>query len=311
MFGKCLIQRNVLISMKYTLTVCIPAYNEAQNIGRILHAVLNQEPIGYELTRVIVYSDASVDATAAIARAIGDKRVEVVEGAVRSGKAAGINHMFSMAQTDAVVLLDADSIVPSNQVLSKLVRCMHEHDASLVSGSCKPLSPRSFLQRLLVLGVEAWQELISRTPNSDMYRCGGQLVLMRKDLYAHISYPKTSADDVYPYIVAKERGLNYAYDVTAQIYYKLPSTYRDFFRQQTRFLNADASMETIFGKDVVQKYYTIRLTDKLKGIARAFLGHPILAVCYALMLISPKLLVALFKHDTGGLWAIAESTKDI
>lgn len=297
--------------MAISITVCIPAYNEAQNIGRVLHAVLGQEQIGYELTGVIVYSDASVDATSTIARAIGDKRVEVVEGSVRSGKAAVINHMFSMAQTDAVVLLDADSIITSNQVLSKLVRCMHEHNASLVSGSCKPLPARSFMQRLLVLGVEAWQELISRTPNSDMYRCGGQFVLMRKDLYAHITYPKTSADDVYPYIVAKERGLNYAYDVTAEIYYKLPTTYRDFFRQQTRFLNADASMEAIFGTDVVQKYYTIGVIDKLKGVARIFLKHPALAMCYALMLIFPKLLVALFKHDTGGLWAIAESTKEI
>jgi hypothetical protein len=134
---------------------------------------------------------------------------------------------------------------------------------------------------------------------------------MRKDLYAHMTYPKTSADDVYPYIVAKERGLNYAYDVTAEIYYKLPATYRDFFRQQTRFLNADASMEKIFGKHVVQKYYTIGVSAKIKGVLRIFFKHPGLALCYALMLMSPKLLVAVSKHDTGGLWTIAESTKEI
>lgn len=294
-----------------SLTVCIPAYNEAQNIERILRAVLNQKQDGFELTRVIVYSDASTDATAATARAIGDKRVEAVEGSVRSGKAAGINCMFGMADTDAVLLLDADSVIKSNEVFSGLVRCMCEHDASLVSGSCKPLPPQTFLQRLLVLGTEAWQKVITATPNSDMYRCGGQMVLMRKDLYAHIRYPKTSADDVYPYIVAKELGLNYAYDLNAEIYYKLPTTYKDFFRQQIRFLNADSSIERIFGWEVVQKYYTINTLAKLKGLLGAFVQHPALTLCYALMLTAPKLFVALFKHDTGGLWAIAESTKDI
>lgn len=294
-----------------TLTVCIPAYNEAQNIERVLRAVLAQEERGFVLSQVVVYSDASTDHTATAARVVEDERVVVMEGEVRGGKAAAINHMFSMVKTDEVVLLDADSVIVDNSVLAKLVRRTTESGASLVSGYCKPLAPQSFMQRLLVLGTEAWQELISKTPNSDMYRCGGQLVLMRKDLYAHISYPKTSADDVYPYIVAKERGLGYAYDLTAEIYYKLPSTYRDFYRQQTRFLNADASMEGIFGSAVVKKYYTIGLMDKIKAVWTAFIRHPVMAICYALMLVSPKLVVALFKHDTGGLWAIAESTKDL
>jgi glycosyltransferase involved in cell wall biosynthesis len=156
--------------MEFSLTVCIPAYNEAQNIERVLRAVLAQKERGFVLSEVLVYSDASLDKTAEIARGIGDKRIKVLEGQRRAGKASAINHMLRIATSDAVLLLDADSVIKSSEICNKLVSCMGQEGASLVSGSSKPLPAKTFMQKFLVFGVEAWQDLINRTPNSDMYR---------------------------------------------------------------------------------------------------------------------------------------------
>lgn len=66
------------------IAVVVPAYNEARLIARTLTS------IPAFVTHVVVVDDASTDDTAAIARALGDARVEVVHHAVNQGVGAAI-----------------------------------------------------------------------------------------------------------------------------------------------------------------------------------------------------------------------------
>ncbi|HKT61744.1 MAG TPA: glycosyltransferase family 2 protein, partial [Gemmatimonadales bacterium] len=59
-----------------TASVIIPARNEAQTIARLVHAVLDQAPPGWNV-EVLLVDDGSTDDTVAVARAAGARVLEL------------------------------------------------------------------------------------------------------------------------------------------------------------------------------------------------------------------------------------------
>lgn len=94
-----------------TVTVLIPAHDEAASIGDTLDSLAAQEP---PPDRVIVVADNCTDATADIARAHG---AEVFETVGNSGKKAGaLNQALrglldGMGPNDVVMCMDADTVL--------------------------------------------------------------------------------------------------------------------------------------------------------------------------------------------------------
>jgi LmbE family N-acetylglucosaminyl deacetylase len=88
------------------ISAVVPAYNEAGRIGRVL-AVLRQMP---ELSEIIVVDDGSPDATwAEIQQAAAlDARVRGVQHPVNRGKGAALFTGAREAQSEVLLLLDAD-----------------------------------------------------------------------------------------------------------------------------------------------------------------------------------------------------------
>src|SRR6185436_10972166 len=89
-----------------TVSVVIPARNEAHSIGNVLAAVRSQQPIGINLDIVLV-DDGSTDDTVAVARAAGARVLEL--GAAGGGNPAIARNRGALtAQGDPIVFLDAD-----------------------------------------------------------------------------------------------------------------------------------------------------------------------------------------------------------
>jgi glycosyltransferase involved in cell wall biosynthesis len=79
-----------------TCSVVIPAHNEASTIGTVIEAAA-----GFD---VIVVADACTDATAAVARGLGARVIEIDAGDKGTSMAAGLAAVGS----DDVLFLDAD-----------------------------------------------------------------------------------------------------------------------------------------------------------------------------------------------------------
>ena len=94
-----------------SVTLIVSAYNEAAVIGRKLE---NASSLDYpkDLLEVIVVSDGSTDATAAIVEehARADPRVRLLALGTQSGKSAGLNEAVPLATGDVVVFSDANAI---------------------------------------------------------------------------------------------------------------------------------------------------------------------------------------------------------
>jgi glycosyltransferase involved in cell wall biosynthesis len=85
------------------VNVIIPCHNAARYLGEALESVLRQT---HAETTAIVVDDGSIDATAGVARAFGD-RVTVIRQA-NSGVSAARNRGLDAADGDCVAFLDAD-----------------------------------------------------------------------------------------------------------------------------------------------------------------------------------------------------------
>jgi len=111
-----------------TVGVVIPAFNEAQNLSRVLNTVRMVSKI----SRIIVVDDGSTDATIQIAdwHAERDGRVLSISLPENRGKAHAMLEGVQALSTDLVIFLDADLIGLQTFHITKLYTPM-------IDGSCK------------------------------------------------------------------------------------------------------------------------------------------------------------------------------
>jgi cellulose synthase/poly-beta-1,6-N-acetylglucosamine synthase-like glycosyltransferase len=91
-----------------SVSVLIPAYNEAEAISDTLQAMLAQD-YPKEKLQIIVVSDCSDDGTDDIVRSFADRGVELLRQQTRGGKALGLNAAIQRARGEIIVFSDANS----------------------------------------------------------------------------------------------------------------------------------------------------------------------------------------------------------
>lgn len=87
-----------------TLSVLMPAYNEAQTIATVVRKVLAL-PM---LKELIIVNDCSSDETLSIIEAIDDERIQIYSTPHNSGKTAAIKTALSHASGQIIIIQDAD-----------------------------------------------------------------------------------------------------------------------------------------------------------------------------------------------------------
>jgi glycosyltransferase involved in cell wall biosynthesis len=110
------------------ILVCIPAYNEASNIGNIIQKAKEF------CTEVVVYDDGSTDRTREIAEEAG---AVVVGRKINRGYGAAIRELFRVAVTkeaDIMVTLDSDGQHDPSQIPS-LLKPVLDDECDIVIGS--------------------------------------------------------------------------------------------------------------------------------------------------------------------------------
>ena len=94
-----------------TVSVIVPAYNAAESFAECLEALFSSSRAPNE---VIVYDDASTDATTEIAKSYSVKLLSTGIGPV--GPATGRNRGAAAANGDILVFVDADVVVHPNAI---------------------------------------------------------------------------------------------------------------------------------------------------------------------------------------------------
>jgi glycosyltransferase involved in cell wall biosynthesis len=173
-----------------SLSVLIPARNEAANIGRALQSVLAG---GYPNLEIIVLDDHSTDDTARIVEEIAAQhpQVRLIRGADLPegwyGKNFALHQLAGAASSDWLLFLDAD-VRLSKDALQRLASCAGADSPDLVSGVPRQIT-RGFLEQLMLplihfvlLGFLPLQRM-RRTTDPAACAAIGQLLLCRRSSY--------------------------------------------------------------------------------------------------------------------------------
>jgi dolichol-phosphate mannosyltransferase len=163
--------------------VVIPTYNEADNIGRIVPAVLARDP---DLS-VLVVDDNSPDGTAAIVKALPEfgGRVKILERPGKAGLGAAYIAGFQwlLANTDAEVIFEMDADFSHDPVaLDEFLREIEHHDVVLGSRYLHGVTVVNWpLSRLILsVGANIYARLVTGMPIKDStggFKCFRRAVL--------------------------------------------------------------------------------------------------------------------------------------
>lgn len=124
-----------VLDPRYTLSVIIPAYNEAARIGVALRSALDYLEAHIPSYEVIVVDDGSSDETAEVVEGMFDGRPElrVIRYTPNRGKGHAVRTGMLSARGDFVIFTDADGSTPISEVEKLLFYLQRGHD--VVMGS--------------------------------------------------------------------------------------------------------------------------------------------------------------------------------
>jgi len=215
-----------------TISIIIPAYNEAEVIRR---TVLNKLECAYppDEREIIVVSDSSDDGTDGIVKALGHASVRLIRQEPRQGKTSALNRAIEDAKGEIIVFSDANSLYEKD-ALEHLVSNFSDPDVGYVTGKMRYLNPDgSGIGDSC--GAYMKYENALRTLGS---RCGsivgvdGGIDAVRKDLYVQMA-PDMLPDFVLPLSVV-EQGYRVVYEPRAVVAENALSASQGEFRMRVR-----------------------------------------------------------------------------
>ncbi len=299
------------MTTKPTVTIGIPAYNEAANIGALLTELLKQREQDYTLEKIIVCSDGSSDATCAIVREFVDPRILLLDNSDRKGKAARQNQMIEHCSSDIFILLDADILFYYSLFINDLIQPLLTDSANFVSGKIMPMVGKGIIERALQVSMDIKSYIYEHFNNGiNVYTCYGPARAFNRKAYSVLHFEQVVAEDAYSYFYCITRGMRFAFVPQAQYFVKLPDTTVDHQKQSVRFMKSIAELEMLFGKDFVRKEYAIPFYLYIFGILKSIATSPFYAFVYALLNVQTKW-VALRAPKPKVTWDMVNSSKGL
>lgn len=248
------------MSKKPTLTIGIPAHNEAANIVNLLQTLIAQSLKMYQLKRIIVICDGCTDNTEELVEAVAKKHpiIKVVGGEKRTGKAAALNKIYTLATTDLLLTLDADTLPQNNSFIDTLVKGLTENPQARVAGPRHvPVKTNTLMGKFAEYSYLSLEDAFLQINNGNNFysmMCGA---LMKKKLYTSFTYPKgTLSDQCYLFAKATEDNSDgFVLVSEAHLLFRTVTTFADWRLLSTRSVVGDkADVVHHFGEEILSRY---------------------------------------------------------
>lgn len=293
---------------KPTLTIAIPAYNEEANIGFLLTALLAQKITIASLEKIVVVSDASTDKTVHVVRSVNDSRIFLIDKKEREGAYKAQNQIVQDADSDVLVILNADTMPRGDNFLEELVRpIIDDPSVGLTTPYSVAVYPEAFFEKILAHSHElkrAWY--LHMNGGNNLYMCHGIGRAFSRAFYSQLTWPMDVPEDAYSYFACLESGFKFVCAQKAVLRFRVPSHWSDHVRQSTRFFGGKDKMAKLFPPNIVYREYRIPLSIKLRYTLPSLIFHPILTVMYAAI---GGFILYFMPKNYQAKWQIAYSTK--
>jgi len=209
-------------------SICVTAYNEEENIGGLLAALLDQHLHDAQIDEIIVVASACTDNTVPIVQEFMavDDRIHLIEQTEREGKTAAIN-LFLEATRNEICVLESGDTLPHEYAVEHLVRMFRDPAVGMVGAQKVAVDTPDHISGLLShLRLRMEHELCLEIPRL------GEMIAFRK---VFDSIPADVAmDEAFVEAIVVNHGMTVQYAPDAIVYNTGPTTITDFVRQRRR-----------------------------------------------------------------------------
>lgn len=253
-----------------TITIGIPAYNEEQNIAKLLKQILGQKITSGAVINIIVASDGSTDKTVELVESLKNKKIILIDGKKNQGKAYRQNQIIERANSDILVLFDADISIEDNLFIEKLIKPIFRKQADFTSSALIELPARGFFEKVLAVSMQLKRILFSKLKNgNNIYNCHGPARAFSRQAYKLLSFIESDGEDMYSYLACVKKGLKFQSIDKAVVYYRLPSNLSDHAKQSIRFVASESMYEKYFNSGFGEREFEIPMAVYLQAFWKA------------------------------------------
>ncbi len=301
----------VKLKFKPTLTIGIPAYNEAKNIAFLLESIFEQKVDKIILEKVIVVCDGSTDGTERKVLEFSKRFsiVQVIFDDKRMGKTTRLNQLYQMNASDFILTLDGDVVLGRNTDIEEMIKQFDSEQILVVAGHQEPIKPESFVAKIIYTNHVLWNETRIPINNGDhIANLYGAASMTRGSFAKSLKYPAfITCDEEYLYIMAKKKnGFKYAKNVC--IFYRTATTLEELHWQGTRFLNERRDLVAYFGKSILD-LHNIPIKYKICAIIKMMTCSPLYTPLAIILNLWLRAFPKTDKLNRKGMWGTIETTK--
>lgn len=266
---------------KQTITIGIPAFNEAKNIGNLILTIHNQTPGNYEVVEIIVISDHSTDSTYGTVRDIKDPKIKIVENSTRLGQNLTQNKIVDMMsdRSEHLLLLEADTILDKDYISALITEIQDVADYSIAYGINEAIPPSSIIGKFAHAGFKFRTELFNKANDKiNLYNFSGGGLYSKKFL-RNFRWSPQFHDDSYAFRSAINSPYPLIKSGKAISYLKLVENAHDFFLQSIKYQKAshvERPYSTIYTLNIEPKTFIKIFLKHLWANPTSFLGYMLL-----------------------------------
>jgi cellulose synthase/poly-beta-1,6-N-acetylglucosamine synthase-like glycosyltransferase len=296
--------------MRKSISIGIPAYNEANNIRELIYSLRNQNYGSDYLKEIIIISDSSTDDTVKEIKKIKDKRIILKLNGKRIGQALSQNKIINTYKGDVLVLLNADVLPANNNSIRNLyLPIFKNNNIGIVSADFIPVKPKTFFESVLHHAIKFKRFMYERYNNGDnLYLCGGGARAFSKNFLKRFKWPRIINEDSYSYFFCKNLGLKFYYCSKSKITFKLPDNFNDYKKQSKRYIAGNCELSKYFDNEMISKSYKVPLKHLIIGSIIYFIKNPFYFTSYLIFMTSVRLMKI---SRISPIWEISSSSKKL
>jgi len=291
-----------------SVSVCVCAYNEENNIERAVRSVYSQRTDIFDVAEVIIVSSGSTDNTDDIVRSLTREfpSLALVRQEERKGKNSAINEFLDMKKGNVCVLLNADNILRDEFSLHHLVSPFGDEKVGIVGGHPVPTNDPKDIAGFASHMIWSMHHHISlKVPKI------GELVAFR-DVGTRLPTDMQSDEDIIKMELEK-KGYSAVYAPDAVVLNRGPGNVDDFMKQRIRVNIGEEHMKMRFDYSFSTHNSKLLVRAALSSVRDLGL-HPI-KMSYAMYLEmtarrKAKAYVKAGKDDMN-VWSRVDSTKNV
>ncbi len=226
----------------------ICAYNEGNNIGRLLQNVLDDQALPVESEVLVVCSGCTDNTVEQVeAYAAFDPRIKVICESERRGKASAINQILNHAIGDVIIFVSADT-QPKRGSFPKLLGKLRLPNVGIVSGNPVPVnSSCSLVGRVVQLMWGFHGYVFEQLNDAGLARHATEVFAIRRGIVDGIP-AETVNDDAYIAVTAKKKGWLIKFSRESEVVMCGPKTYREYFQQRRRVIFGHYQLRRLTGE---------------------------------------------------------------